>query len=71
MLLLRVLVLLPLVAFSERVLPIEMGDKAGYISLTKESAISNASYLHIRYALEEFRKQGVSFVLLDLDTPGG
>ena len=47
------------------------GDKGGYLALSKEQAISNTTYLYIKYGLEEFRKEGVSFVLLDLDTPGG
>jgi membrane-bound serine protease (ClpP class) len=45
--------------------------KAGYISLSKDAPISNTTYLYVKYALEFFRKEGVSFVLLDLDTPGG
>lgn len=54
-------------------LPIEMRAPSigGYISLSKEEPISNSTYLYIRYALEDFRKKQVSFVLLDLDTPGG
>jgi len=47
------------------------GVKAGYLSLPKDKSIDNATYLYVKYALEEFHKQKVSFVLLDLDTPGG
>ncbi len=43
----------------------------GYLSLSKDRSIDNATYLYIKYALESFRKKGVRFVLLDLDTPGG
>lgn len=44
---------------------------AGYLSLSKDQPIDNTTYLYVKYALEEFRKQKVSFVLLDLDSPGG
>ncbi len=52
---------------------ISLGENsvAGYLSLPKDRSIDNTTYLYIKYALESFRKQGVSFVLLDLDTPGG
>lgn len=45
--------------------------KGGYLSLSKDHPIDNTSYLYLKYGLEEFRKQKVDFVLLDLDTPGG
>ncbi|MES2198610.1 MAG: hypothetical protein V4489_00370 [Chlamydiota bacterium] len=44
---------------------------AGYLSLSKDGPIDNTTYLYVKYALEEFRKQKVAFVLLDLDSPGG
>ena len=44
---------------------------AGYLSLSKDHSIDNTTYLYVKYALEDFRKQKVSFVLLDLDSPGG
>lgn len=53
--------------------PISLADHpvAGYISLSKDQPIDNTTYLYVKYALEEFRKQKVDFVLLDLDSPGG
>lgn len=50
-----------------------LGDHpvAGYLSLSKDEPIDNTTYLYVKYALEEFRKQKVAFVLLDLDSPGG
>jgi len=45
--------------------------KGGYLSLNKDHPINNASYLYLKYGLEEFRKQQVDFILLDLDSPGG
>ncbi len=52
---------------------IQLGKKpvAGYLQLSKDRSIDNTTYLYVKYALEEFRKQKVSFVLLDLDSPGG
>lgn len=44
---------------------------AGYISVPKERPIDNGTYLYIKYALEDFAKKRVDFVLLDLNTPGG
>jgi membrane-bound serine protease (ClpP class) len=53
--------------------PITLKEEAhaGYLSLPKDKSINNTTYLYVKYGLEEFRKKGVSFVLLDLDTPGG
>jgi membrane-bound ClpP family serine protease len=45
--------------------------KAGYLSLDRDRGIDNATYLYIKYALEDFARKKVDFVLLDLDTPGG
>lgn len=52
---------------------ISLGENpiAGYLSLSKDQPIDNTTYLYVKYALEEFRKQKVAFVLLDLDSPGG
>jgi membrane-bound serine protease (ClpP class) len=50
---------------------LESGAKAGYLSLSKDKSINNTTYLYIKYGLEAFRQEGVRFVLLDLDTPGG
>lgn len=56
--------------FSETI-HLEKNSRAGYLSLSRESPINNTTYIYVKYALEFFRKEGVSFVLLDLDTPGG
>jgi len=52
-------------------LPAEQVVKAGYLTFPKEHPIDHSTYLYVKYALEAFRKEGVSFVLLHLDTPGG
>lgn len=55
--------------------PVQTGEKgevkAGYLSLPKEHPIDNSTYLYVHCALAFFVKEKVSFVLLDLDTPGG
>ncbi len=43
----------------------------GYLQLTQEQPIQQSTYLYFKFALEEFRKQGVRFVLLNIDSPGG
>ncbi len=44
---------------------------AGYLTIPKDRGIDNSTYLYVKYALESFRQEKVSFVLLDLNTPGG
>ncbi len=46
-------------------------NRIGYLQLTKDAPIQESTYLYVKFALEEFRKQKVAFVLLDLDSPGG
>lgn len=43
----------------------------GYIYLERERPIDESTYLYVKYALEHYKKLGVSFILLDLNTPGG
>jgi len=43
----------------------------GYIYLERERPIDQSTYLYVKYALEHYKKLGVSFILLDLNTPGG
>ncbi len=43
----------------------------GYLHLGKEEPIQESTYLYVKFALEAFRAQGASFVLLDIDSPGG
>ncbi|MBM3198793.1 MAG: hypothetical protein FJZ58_06025, partial [Chlamydiae bacterium] len=47
------------------------GGRAGYLALPKDQPIDNTTYLYVKYALASFIEEGVHFVLLDLDTPGG
>jgi membrane-bound serine protease (ClpP class) len=43
----------------------------GYLTLGRDRPIDQSCYLQVKFALEEYRKQGVIFVMLHLDTPGG
>jgi len=43
----------------------------GYLRLTADESIRQSTYLDFRFALEDFKKKEVRFVLLHLDTPGG
>jgi membrane-bound serine protease (ClpP class) len=43
----------------------------GYLDIPRDRGIDQATYLYVKFALEEYVKQGVCFVLLHLDTPGG
>ncbi|MBS0653977.1 MAG: hypothetical protein JSR39_10700 [Verrucomicrobia bacterium] len=48
------------------------GDNlVGYIHLERDRPIDQSTYLYVKYALDHYKKLGVSFILLDLDTPGG
>lgn len=43
----------------------------GYLHLAKDAPIQESTYLYIKFALSEFKKRGVPFVVLDIDSPGG
>lgn len=43
----------------------------GYISIGNERAIDQATYIYVKFALKDFVKKGVRFVVLELNTPGG
>lgn len=45
--------------------------RAGYVALPRDRGIDTSTYFYIRLAFESFLKEKVSFVLLDLNTPGG
>jgi membrane-bound serine protease (ClpP class) len=46
-------------------------NRVGRLLIPKDRPIDQSTYLQVKFALEEYRKQGVCFVLLHLDTPGG
>lgn len=43
----------------------------GYLTLEKDRSIDQSTFIKFKFALEYFRKKGVRFVLLKLNTPGG
>jgi len=43
----------------------------GYLYLGNDRPIDQASYIYIKFALEDYKKKGVRFVILHLNTPGG
>ena len=43
----------------------------GYLRLEKGSAIDDSTFLYVKFALQEFIEKKVSFVLFDIDSPGG
>ena len=43
----------------------------GYLRLAKDAPIQDSTYLYVKFAIEEFKKLKVPFVVLDLDSPGG
>ncbi|NDD58723.1 MAG: hypothetical protein EBZ47_05665 [Chlamydiae bacterium] len=43
----------------------------GYLKLSKDTPIQESTYLYVKFALEEFKKKKVPFVVLDIDSPGG
>lgn len=50
----------------------ELGDNLiGYLRIDEKSPINQATYIYTKFALKDFIKKGVCFVVLDLDTPGG
>jgi len=50
--------------------PIEK-NLVGYLHLSPDRPIQQSTYLYFKFALEEFRRKGVRFVLLNIDSPGG
>jgi membrane-bound ClpP family serine protease len=43
----------------------------GYLSIPRDRPIDQSTYLHVKFALEDYVKRGVSFIILQLNTPGG
>ena len=43
----------------------------GYLHLAKDAPIQDSTYLYVKFAVEEFKKLKVPFVVLELDSPGG
>jgi len=43
----------------------------GYLQLSPDHPIRQSTYLYFKFALEEFKKRKVRFVLLNINTPGG
>jgi len=46
-------------------------NKIGYLSIPMDHPIDQSTYIYVKLALEEFVKENVIFVVLDLNTPGG
>lgn len=43
----------------------------GYLHVKKDRAIDQSTYIQMKFATEDFKKRGVRFIILHLDTPGG
>ena len=43
----------------------------GYLSIKNKRPIDQSTYIYIKFALKDFIKKRVCFVILNLDTPGG
>ncbi len=43
----------------------------GYLHLEKDLSIDQSTYIQMKFATEDFKKKGVRFIILHLDTPGG
>ncbi|WP_420420500.1 NfeD family protein [Simkania sp.] len=43
----------------------------GYLQLSTDHPIRQSTYLYFKFALEEFKKRKVRFVVINVDTPGG
>ncbi len=46
-------------------------NNIGYLSIGIDHPINQATYIYVKFALEEYLKRKACFVLLDLNTPGG
>jgi len=59
-------------SFAEHILyKNEGGNRVGYLDIPRDRPIDQSTYLYIKFALEEYIKQGVICVYLHLNTPGG
>ena len=45
--------------------------KVGYLDIPRDRPIDSTTLLYVKFALEEYRKEKVQFVVMHLDTPGG
>ncbi|MEM7174541.1 MAG: NfeD family protein [Chlamydiota bacterium] len=43
----------------------------GYLDIGQDRSIDQTTYLYVKFALENYKKRGVSCVILRLNTPGG
>jgi membrane-bound serine protease (ClpP class) len=46
-------------------------NNVGYLYIPKDHPIDQSTYIYVKFALEDFIKRKVAFILLDLNTPGG
>lgn len=46
-------------------------NRIGYLDIPRDRPIDQSTYLYVKFALEEYIKQGVVCVCLHLNTPGG
>lgn len=46
-------------------------NQVGYLSIGKDRAIDQSTFIYIKFALDHFKKLKVPFVVLELNTPGG
>ncbi len=46
-------------------------NPVGYLKIEKDRGIDQSTYLYVKFALEEFKKKKVPFIVLHLNTPGG
>ena len=50
----------------------ETGENyVGYIHIGNDRSIDQSTYIYMKFALKDFVEKGVSFVVLELNTPGG
>lgn len=45
--------------------------KVGYLDIPRDHPIDSTTLLYVKFALEEYRKEKVDFILMHLNTPGG
>lgn len=46
-------------------------NRIGYLDIQRDHPIDQSTYLYVKFALQEYLKEGVSFIILHLNTPGG
>ena len=72
---LLMLLFFPLLAWAEFAPSIpynpEGPNPVGYLAIEKDRGIDQSTYLYVKFALEEFKKKKVPFIVLHLNTPGG